>query len=253
MTRDEYQVIPMKDYQERSKEANRFPAHSGASSKRKQIPSIPPLSLRPRAGRAGFTLLEMMIVVSIIAILTAVATVSFRSNIDKIKVNGSSRTIALTMSHARIRAITENNYYVVGFREPGDVGFEGGNIEGYVIEILDDDDNNTTYTEGERVITEELRPGIIYHFPIGNDFKCSGASIPGIDDGINFPDNEVCFYPRGNASTDGEIYLIPDNSLGKSIDSNRRCVYLARITGKATVYKYSQKQADDGDCPWEKE
>jgi hypothetical protein len=100
---------------------------------------------------------------------------------------------------------------------------------------------------------EELRPGIVYNFPIGDDFKCTGASITGINDGINFPNNQVVFYPRGNASSDGEVYIIPDQNVIDGLNINRRCVYLMNITGKSVVYKYNQDRADGGECPWIKE
>jgi Tfp pilus assembly protein FimT len=197
--------------------------------------------------------MEMMVVVAVIAILTAIAVVSFRANINNIKVHNSARTIALMMNQARIKAVSENNYYVVGFRKPGDTGFAGNGITRYVIEVLDDDDNNNAYTAGETVTVEELRPGIIYSFPIGYDFNCTGASITGINDGINFPSNEVTFYPRGNSSTDGEVYIIPDQNVSDGINSNRRCIYLMNITGKSVVYKFDQALADGGSCPWVKE
>jgi len=225
--------------------------HVSSKEERKRRKSFSPSHLKTAHG--GFTLMEMMVVVAVIIVLTAVAVVSFRANIDNIKVHGSARTIALTMNQARIKAISENNYYVVGFRKPGDTGFEGGAITRYVIEVLDDDDNSTSYTAGEKVVSEELRPGIIYHFPPGDDFKCTGSPITGINDGINFPSNEVVFYPRGNASTDGEVYIISDNAVANGIDSNRRCIYLMNVTGKSVVYKYDQALADGGSCPWIKE
>jgi prepilin-type N-terminal cleavage/methylation domain-containing protein len=203
--------------------------------------------------REGFTLMEMMIVVSIIAILSSVAVTSYRSNINKIKAHNSARTIVLTMSEARIRAISENNYYIVAFRKPGDIGFAGNAIAEYIVEVLDDNDNSTDYNAGEKITTEELRPGIIYNFPIGDDFKCLGTAITGINDGINFPNNEVVFYPRGNSSVDGEVYIIPDNDVVDGLNSNRRCIYLMNITGKSVIYKYDQAESDGGNCPWTKE
>ena len=208
---------------------------------------------RLKATRSGFTLLEMMVVVAVIAVLTSIAVVSFRANINNIKAHSSARIISLAMSEARISAISENNYYVVAFRKPGDTGFAGNSISGYIIEVLDDNDNSTTYSTGEEVTVEELRPGIVYNFPPGDDFKCTGATIPGINDGINFPSNQVVFYPRGNSSADGELYIIPDQNIIDGININRRCIYLMNITGKTVVYKYSQEKADGGECPWVKE
>jgi hypothetical protein len=63
----------------------------------------------------------------------------------------------------------------------------------------------------------------------------------------------VTFYPRGNSSTDGEVYIIPDQNVSDGINSNRRCIYLMNITGKSVVYKFDQALADGGSCPWVKE
>ncbi len=63
----------------------------------------------------GFTLLELMIVIAIIGIMAAVAIPNFRDSLPKSRVNAAARELFTEMQLARMKAISENNYYVITF------------------------------------------------------------------------------------------------------------------------------------------
>ena len=204
---------------------------------------------RRAMGKGGFTLMELMIVVAIIAILSSIAVVSSSGSIDTIKANMASTTVALTLSRARIRAITENNNYIVTFiiENPITVG-----TSGYLMEIHDDNNRNGVRDSGEKVELEYLNKGVPFDLLSGNDLYCITPTSSTMADGIVFPDNKVTFYPRGNASDSGEIYIVPVKSKEKGRIHNRRAISLEKVTGKPIIWKFDKARHEKSLCPWVK-
>jgi prepilin-type N-terminal cleavage/methylation domain-containing protein len=200
-------------------------------------------------GKGGFSLIEMMVVVAIVAILSSIAVLSTIGNIDTIKADMTSSTVALTMSKARIRAISENNNYIVTFliQNPPASGKSG-----CLMEIHDDNNRNGVRDTGEKVETEYLNKGVPFDLPANKDLYCINPSSGSMTDGIVFPDNKVTFYPRGNASYSGEIYIFPFTSKEKGRIWNRRAISLEKITGKPIVWKFDEGRDAQGLCPWVK-
>jgi type IV fimbrial biogenesis protein FimT len=69
-----------------------------------------PTALRPRAPRAdtGFTLIEMMTVVALLAIISAIAVPSFRSFLDGQRVKGIAYDLTADLLLARSEALKRN-------------------------------------------------------------------------------------------------------------------------------------------------
>ena len=67
---------------------------------------------------SGFSLLEMMIVVSIVTIITGYAVISAQGGIRDARVNGAMDTAYEQLRVARARAIAERRRYVVTFGTP---------------------------------------------------------------------------------------------------------------------------------------
>jgi prepilin-type N-terminal cleavage/methylation domain-containing protein len=96
-----------------------------------------------RRGQAGFSLIEIMIVTSVMAIVTGIAVVTISTSRSGLKGDGAMRTVFSTMNAARERAITQrrnmrltftsNSIQIVREEVPGptlttlsSVPFEGG-------------------------------------------------------------------------------------------------------------------------------
>ena len=204
---------------------------------------------RRAKGQRGFTIIELMIVVALVAILSSIAILSTVGSIDSMKVDMTASTVSLAMSKARIRAITENNNYVVTFlvqNPPAD----GKNS--CMMEIHDDNNRNGVRDSGEKILTEYLNKGVVFDLPTNKDLYCISPASSSMTDGIVFPNNKVTFYPRGNASDNGEIYIFPTTSKEKGRIFNRRAISLEKVTGKPIIWKFDTDKDDQSLCPWTK-
>jgi prepilin-type N-terminal cleavage/methylation domain-containing protein len=69
--------------------------------------------------KKGFTLLEMMIVVTLIAILSAVAVISIKSNMPQYYLSGAARQVLTDLMLARSKAVSNNSATTVTFSSTG--------------------------------------------------------------------------------------------------------------------------------------
>ena len=170
----------------------------------------------------GFTLLEMILVLIIGSILTAIAIPAFHNWAPKYRVNGAARQVFSEMMAARAKAISEGNDYVITFNT-------GNNT--YTIHDNDDKDDPPVQDTGEAVKTVN----------IANDY-------PGIgyDSGnpLTFIGSQVTFKPSGlvessdlPSDTDGgDVYFKPTEDTTRQ-DRQRRIN--VRLTGRIRLYKHT--------------
>jgi prepilin-type N-terminal cleavage/methylation domain-containing protein len=205
---------------------------------------------RPSIRRVGgFTLLEVMSVVAIIAIMSGIAVYSINTNLDRIRADTAVRRVSIALSYARIRAIAEDCNYIVTFR------FRASSDPGHAkcyIEMVADTNKNGVKDAGETTRTEDLPKGVVYELKGYHDIHNIEADSSDWD-GIAFPGNTVTFLPRGNATTKGEVYMIPEQSLKKGINDLRRAVSLEKLSGRTIPWFYHSSLAAGGKNPWEKE
>ncbi len=69
--------------------------------------SIPHSRARPRACARGFTLVELIAVIVLLAIATAVVTVSFSKSLESAKVRAASRDLVAALRYTRGQAIVK--------------------------------------------------------------------------------------------------------------------------------------------------
>lgn len=130
---------------------------------------------------SGFTMVEMMIVIGVMAVLSAIATLSYLSMRPGLRLNGATRQVMGELMAARMKAVNLNRKVKVFF--------PAGNIQ---YKICDDADGDGTVDEGE---------GDVRLINIQDNY-------PNVTLTSN---NEPIFSPRGTASNLPTITLSNSN------------------------------------------
>jgi type IV fimbrial biogenesis protein FimT len=178
----------------------------------------------------GFTLTELMVAVGVLSILTSIAVPSYNFWLVKLRVNDAAREVFAEFQLAKMRAVSENNDYVVVF-----------DTSGNTYSIYDDDDNDFSAAGVESdelvntVVIHNRHPGIEYGYVPGN--SPSGSAITREVTFSGSPPR-VTFSPTGLANKNGSVYLMPaaDSSGGRK---DRQRVITVLKTGRVRLYRHS--------------
>ena len=178
----------------------------------------------------GFTVAEVLVAASILGILSAIAIPSYNAWLPKSRVNGAARELFAECQLAKMRAISENNDYVITFNT-------GNNSYG----IYDDNDCDfaTAGAEsGELVKTVDVsnkHPGIGYGYIAG---KSPSGNV--ITKAVTFTGTppRVTFSPTGLASKHGSVYLMPTADSSNGRKDRQRAITVLR-TGRVRLYKHT--------------
>ena len=135
------------------------------------------------AGKRGFTLVEMMIVIAVLAIIAAIAAPHFQTYMAQRRLNGAARLVMTDLMDARMKAVSENNQFKVFF------------LDTHQYKVLDDENNNGTEDTGETSVTKDIQT----NYP-GVTLSASAHPI---------------FYPRGTAW--GTTVTLTNTSGSKSV------------------------------------
>ena len=142
-------------------------------------------------GIKGFSLIELLVVIGIIAILATIAIPNYVSYIPKYNLGAGAREIISAMQLARMTSIKENSDVVVSFNE-------GANS---LTVFVDDGEGGGTARDGERTGAERLVRA--YQMPSGIKLVSP----------ISFGDI-VQFNNRGIPDVNGDVIVI--NKLSKT-------------------------------------
>jgi len=151
---------------------------------------------------AGFSLTELMVVLVIFGIMTAVALPGLNKFLRSVDLNGQVQATATMIRVVRQRAITENNNYVL---------YWDNTVQGFG--WYDDDNNN-----GVMDVTEKRKAPT----PFAAWITVSNSSTN------PFSSTVTTFFPNGSASQSGTC-------LFTNSDGYVRTLSIVRPTGMVTV------------------
>jgi len=134
---------------------------------------------------SGFTLMELMVTIAIVAILSAIVIPNFIAWVPKFRLGGASRDVLAILQKTRVQAVKDNTSYVLIF-DTGNASYTA---------FLDDgggdpaNSGNGVLDAGERVLMQKT---------LANGIDISATTLPG---------DWVVFDTQGTASAAGNITL----------------------------------------------
>lgn len=142
---------------------------------------------------AGFTLIELMVVLGLVAILAFIAVPTMRTTIQDNRISTLTNELVTDISLARSEAIRRSLPIGVCASSAG-TACDGGTNWAVGRLVFVDQDNNGTYTAGEPVL--RIRE------PLGNNTLTMAAGIPILFDSRGIASNLLALGPQSLALCD---------------------------------------------------
>ena len=179
-----------------------------------------------RSARRGFTIIEMVIVVTLVAIVTAI--VMPKINYTAWRVDVAARGIRSALQKAATMAVASQHNMLVAVDVPNGRMF-----------IVEDANNNLQADPGERVTSVPLQDGVIFAVPTSTWIGApapggaiTGTTLATIDvNGESLPG--FVFRCDGAASTDAQIYV----SSARGLATDERGVNITQATSRTDWYR----------------
>jgi prepilin-type N-terminal cleavage/methylation domain-containing protein len=191
--------------------------------------------------REGFTLVEMMIMISIIGLILAIGTPPFVEYLRHVQSRDAAQIVAGILRQARSRAVQERNNFVVFF-----------DMQNNQITMLDDDGggngnpSNAGFSHTARGNSQADGDEKVYgpyDLPEGQIFGLIAGSVD--DDGnyitrpVTFSGNppRVIFYPNGSTNEEGVVLVMPESEFQEQIKGADMMMIVRRSTGSVVVQR----------------
>ena len=161
---------------------------------------------------AGFTLFEVIVVMALIAVLSAVAVLSMAFYIPNLRLKSAAQDINIQVQKARLEAIRRTGLVAVRFYA---TDVSGAQMFGPIIWV---DDNYDSANAAHPLL--ETGEEVLFRMPMdesgaiaeiqnykGIRFDNSHAGVDGVSDGVTFPDNAFVLNSRGISNKAGSVHL----------------------------------------------
>lgn len=199
---------------------------------------------------AGFTLIEMLMVVVVIGIVASVSAPTFRGYMMSQRISAASRQLVTNLRFARLRSVDERNPWVVLFMRTSnqyilfsDDGGGGGIATNPNYNELNR--SNLRPDPGERVYGPFTLTGGVTYGMVESSGLPNGITI---SNAISFSGSPplIVFYPNGSARETGVIMLHLNERLRNVDPTGQRAIVLYKPTGAARSFVYNAL----GDPTW---
>ncbi len=189
----------------------------------------------------GFSLFELIVVIAVIAVISGIILPVYFSMKPTIRVNGAARQIQGDFMWAKMRAVSENNDYVIIF------GSAGPDLSNDTYYIYDDDDGDfddpavaDTNELVKTVVISDEYEGVGYGYVPGINKTDNGTPLTG--DSVTFqPKSNIRWFkfsPNGRSNKSGGIYIILDEDETNGSTERSRAITVIQ-TGRVRVYNYN--------------
>ena len=210
------------------------------SALRQAVPCAPLAACQPvvpresRRSDAGFTLLELLMVIAVVAILTAVVMPWSESSSQE-TMAAAAQTVATDFAYARSLAVANNSSYVVHF----DTGQNRYILEHCGTNTALDTLPDSVFRDSDdppdqHIVRLDTLPGIGRPVKLANVFH-AGSTLETV--------NNIEFGPLGETTKTG--YSIVLLTLGSDSPQRYALVLVNPITGLASIYTPSQALPSD--------
>jgi len=169
------------------------------------------------SGRQGFTLIEMMIVLTMLAIVITVGAPSFGGFVKEGRLKSGAHALAVSFQTARLKSISANrrcyldfapgaltpadSFYTFWLDMDGDLSYDAGEIDSTNLALPDTKSGFRGF---------KLPKGVAFsNYAAATSTGPGGGAIP--SGGVDFTNDQASFNSRGEG-TAGSVYLLGENS-----------------------------------------